>query len=680
MHEIIKKDSAPGVWLASVGEGPGKEAVRLDREGEELHRRVIAGLGRKLSLYSAGDLPSCAANEGGTSGALFDGLLYNRAELSLQLFGSSASAASNADVVLEGYGRWGQEILERIRGVFALIIWDGDRDILLCARDPVGFYPLFYAEVGHEFFFSTSIDALLAHPDVPDKVSLPIAANYLRHVYPSTEETFMEKIRRVPSGNFMRVAHGSREIKRYWDPFPSGAGVEWVGEDEVARFDFLMNQAVTRCLDLGPAGIFLSGGLDSVTVAAVAAERSRDRGMPDPLGLSLLFPHPECNEETTQKAVAKALGLQHIMVSVDEASGPLGLILGAIMMSSTWPTPLQSVWNPLYYRLALDGKRRGCRVILTGGGGDEWLTVDPLYAADLFREMNLPGLLRLLNSFQRSYHLSLAPLVRSVLWNNGVMPLLSETWAWSPLREPIRKWMWKHLPETMRRRRLRLGQRYKASLPPWLLPDEAVRLEADRHTEQNSKVELTAGRKEGGFYLRMARRFIDHPLLTIELEESFETSRRTGVPLFMPFWDRDLIDLLYRIPPDLLNRGGRSKGLVREMLARRFPDLGFERQKKAFSLNFFTSRMLREARAAWKAIGGAPTLDVLGLIDAGLFESTLLGFGTDGKVQDAQWIWDVLNMEMWLRGRLSRKNEDGQVDFPKKDFRQNLLAKDPKTG
>ncbi|PKN61467.1 MAG: hypothetical protein CVU57_29325 [Deltaproteobacteria bacterium HGW-Deltaproteobacteria-15] len=674
MHEI-RKDSAPGVWLASLGEGPGKEAVRLGRKGEELHPRVIAGLGRKLSLYSAGDSPSCAGNEGGTRGALFDGLLYNRVELSLQLFGSRSSAASNADVVLEGYGRWGQEILERIRGVFALIIWDDDRDTLLCARDAVGFYPLFYAEVGHEIFFSTSIDALLAHPDVPDKVSLPIAANYLRHIYPSIEETFFAKIKRVPSGNFMNITRGTRQVKRYWDPFPSGAGVEWVGEDEVARFDFLMNQAVTRCLDLGPAGIFLSGGLDSVTVAAVAAERSRDRGMPDPLGLSLLFPHPECNEETTQKAVAKALGLQHVMVSVDEAAGPLGLILGAIRMSSTWPTPLQSVWNPLYYRLALDGKRRGCRVILTGGGGDEWLTVDPLYAADLFREMNFPGLLRLLNSFQRSYQLSLPSLVRNVLWNNGVMPLLSEAWAGSPFREPLREWMWKHLPETMRRRRLRHEQRSKAIIPSWVIPSGALCLEADRHAERNREPELAAGRKEGGFYLRMARRFIDHPLLTIEMEESFETSLRTGVPLHMPFWDRDLIDLLYRIPPDSLNKGGRSKGLVREMLARRFPDLGFERQKKVFSLNFFTSRTSRESRSAWKAIGGAPTLGGLGIIDSGLFESILFGNGADRKTQDAQWTWDVLNLEMWLRGKLSGKNEEVPVDFPRKDFRKKFSCK-----
>lgn len=652
MHEAGKNSDQ--VWLASLGNNPANGAVRLDRKGKEFHWRVVAGEGRKLSLTSIGDPPSYAGNGRGTIGAVFDGLLYNRDELNLRLFGSHAPAASNADLVLEAYCQWGEDVLQRVRGMYALIIWDGDRDVLLCARDPIGYYPLFHAETGNDLLFSTSIDALLEHPDVPDDVSLPIVANYLRHVYPGTEETFMTTIRRVPPGHAMKIFRGTRQVRRYWDPFPPGTRVEWVGEDEVARFDSLMDQAVLRCLELGPAGIFLSGGLDSVTIAAVATQRSRDRGMSDPVALSLLFPHPECNEEAVQVAVAEALGLQQSLLPMDEATGPQGLILAALEMTRTWPAPLQSIWNPAYYRLALEGKRRGCRVILTGGGGDEWLTVDPLYAADLLRDLNFPGLLRLLGSLQRSYRLPFPALTRNVLWTNGVKPLLSEAWAGSAFREPLREWMWRYAPGLMRKRRLRYARMAEANAPAWLMPSETVRREADLQAERNKEPELTAGRGEGGFYMRMARRFIDHPLLTIEMEEIFETSRRTGVPLFMPFWDRDLIDLLYRIPPDLLNQGGRSKGLVREMLSRRFPDLGFERQKKILSLNFFNSRMLREGRGAWEAVGGAPALAESGIVDARLFESTILRRSGDRKMQDAQWVWDVLNMEMWLRGRFSR--------------------------
>jgi len=258
---------------------------------------------------------------------------------------------------------------------------------------------------------------------------------------------------------------------------------------------------------------------------------------------------------------------------------------------------------------------------------------------------------------QRSYRLPFPALFRNVLWTNGAKPLLLEAWGRSMIREPLREWMWKYAPGLMQKRRRRYEQQAETSAPAWLMPSDAVRLEADRRLERNREPQLPAGRKEGGFYLRMARRFIDHPLLTIEMEESFETCRRTGVPLFMPFWDRDLIDLLYRIPPDLLNRGGRSKGLVREMLARRFPALGFERQKKVLSLNFFRSRMLQEGRTAWTAVGGVPTLVELGVVDEGLLRSALSRISAGKEIQDAQLVWDVLNMEMWLRGRFSEAKE-----------------------
>ena len=78
-------------------------------------------------------------------------------------------------------------------------------------------------------------------------------------------------------------------------------------------------------------------------------------------------------------------------------------------------------------------------------------------------------------------------------------------------------------------------------------------------------------------------------MLAMENEECFESWRMMGVRELLPFWDPDLIKLLYRIPPEFLNRGGRSKGLVRDMLARRFPHLGFERQKKVVAIDFFRS-------------------------------------------------------------------------------------------
>ncbi len=109
---------------------------------------------------------------------------------------------------------------------------------------------------------------------------------------------------------------------------------------------------------------------------------------------------------------------------------------------------------------------------------------------------------------------------------------------------------------------------------------------------------------------------LDHALLAMELEEYFEAGRRLGVRFGHPFWDADLLTLLYRTPPELLNQGGRSKGLVRSMLARRFPELGFERQRKVSGTPVSRRIFVEEGGAAWRRLGGATALSDLGVVDA----------------------------------------------------------------
>jgi hypothetical protein len=122
--------------------------------------------------------------------------------------------------------------------------------------------------------------------------------------------------------------------------------------------------------------------------------------------------------------------------------------------------------------------------------------------------------------------------------------------------------------------------------------------------------------------------------------------------MLQPFWDADLVEFLYRTPPDLLNRGGRSKGLVRGMLARRFPHLGFEQQKKVVSLDFFRTTMLRAGADVWNQMGGAKALAELGVVDAKRLNSTIEAIIAGGQKSQAHHIWDVLNVEAWLRPRL----------------------------
>src|SRR2546423_14121948 len=212
------------------------------------------GLGRWIP---AGDFaPTWAA--GGSTTAVVDGALHNRDALTRALGADAAGVENDAELVLRAYRAWGPGGLERLRGAYAVGLWDAADGALLCARDPMGIRPLFYAVDGSEVVLSTSIDALVADPAVPATVSALAVADHLCHRWPDPGETYFEAVRRIPGGHLLRADAAGRTVSRLWDPLP-GEDVDWIGEGELDRFDEVFATAVRRCLDDGPVGVFLSG-------------------------------------------------------------------------------------------------------------------------------------------------------------------------------------------------------------------------------------------------------------------------------------------------------------------------------------------------------------------------------------------------------------------------------------
>jgi asparagine synthase (glutamine-hydrolysing) len=602
----LPPDAAP--WLASLSEA----SLRLKGQGVD-------------ALEASAPDGSCTV--------VFDGVLYNRSEL-IARFANCLPAATDAGLVLQAYRSWGEDVLRRIKGIFAVLIWDRARNILLCARDPLGVYPLFYVDAGRELLFSTSIERLLQHTRVSGALNRAVLAGHLCHHWPTLEETYFEAVRRVPPGHAMRVAGADRQLYRYWDPSPPGPPVNRIGEDELERFDELLAQAVGRCLDMGPAGICLSGGLDSVSVATVAADNSRRRGQPSPLALSIVFPDPAFDEEVLQRSVAAELGLRQVLLPFTELVGRDGVLMSALEMSSGWPWPLTHPSNVPFYNLGLEGKRRGCQVILTGEGGDEWLAVSPFYAADLLRSLRIRELYRLGAVIQRSYPLSVLATVRVMVWHCGARSVLA-----GAAREVLRQAAPGALAARWRRR-------FRQSTPAWVAPDPSLRHEMDQRVERSIEASLQE-LKSDKFYLRVIR-----PLLGTEGEHAFESGRRRGLRVLHPLWDADLVDFLYRTPPPLLSRDGLTKGLVRGMLARRFPGLGFGQQKKTSPTRFYVDVLLREGLPAWRKMSGTSFLSKLGIVDGSALDSTMAAILSASKPQEFYRIWDVLNLEAWVRSRV----------------------------
>ena len=611
-------------WVAVLDDGRAS-----DRGGDVVVLRSNDGMLR-LSGDASGAGVTFAAD--GSCAVVFRGFLYEREGYARGAHDGGGQTDDAARLLLDLYRNRGESFVRSLRGIFLLLLWDVSKDLLLLVRDPMGLHPLFYADASNAMAVSDSIDAVLSVPGVSQRPSRAALAMHIASLPMRRERTFFEAVRRVVPGNVLRCTNGTRETSRYWDPAPVDQPIDWVEDHEAGRFMELFDRAIERCLTRGRAGIFLSGGLDSGSVAAVATENSKRFGIEPPFAFSLYFRNSECDEESVQNEVARKLGLEQVGLGFDEALRGGGLLAPALEISARLPAPLDNFWLPAYYSLGQEARRRGYHRILTGIGGDEWLSVSPTLAADLLLSFDLSGICDLWRVVNASYKLPKLRMAWNLAWTNCARLLLGEAGA---------RALGRFAPDVLRAKR-----RAFRRIPDWFADDASLRDEIEVTLEPP----LTAS-AAGGFYMRDVRVALDHYLVSMEFEEDFEIARRGGIERLHPFLDPDLLDLLARMPPRLLNRGGRAKGLVRGMMAARFPDLGFESQRKIGATNFIESRLLAESRDCWDAMGNRLALADLGVLDGGRWNLTLRDTLAHNNRHGLHFVWLVLTLESWLRAR-----------------------------
>lgn len=623
-------------WVVSLSCSPPATTA-----GYTTHRLGPANGSQHLYLSSpvGSHAPLSAESAGGC--VLLGGVMFSAGQVQDDFIRADKPELNAAQVILDAYAQHGESLLPKLRGQFALVIWDAQQKKLLCLRDPLGTHPLFYSQAPNGFFVSPSIEALLEQPGVSRRLNTATMAGYLLQRFGRGTETFFENVNRIETGHALRHNHAGTNTYRYWDPSPD-EDIDWLTSEELERFDDTFDQAVSRCLSTGSSSVFLSGGLDSVSVAAVALQRSRIENRNTPVALSVAFPTPATNEEAVQRSVAQQLQLPQVVKPFFEAVGAPGLMSPALSLSCSLPAPLLNFWLPVYYALARDGEARGCKAILTGNGGDEWLTLGPYFAADLVRRFDVLGFYRLWRSHCRSYPMSGFAVFRTLIWRFGLAPVILP---------PAHRAAKRFAPWAIGLRHRLMWQKPEWILGDWIAPDLELRRRLNDRIQRGEGVEQN---KKSTHYDRAGRVGLGHTIMSWEMEELFHVYQRLGLRIFHPYWDADLIELLYRVPPFQLNSGGRTKGLVRDSLARRFPQLGFERQRKMMCVDFYRDLIEQDARAKWKELGGTPCLTSLGIIDEEKNRTRvehLLGHMKDSK--DAFRVWTVLNLETWARAQVS---------------------------
>jgi asparagine synthetase B (glutamine-hydrolysing) len=566
------------------------------------------------------------------------GVLFEREELAREL-GLDAVPDDDAELVLHAYRRWAQDGIRRLRGVFAVFVWDEERECLLAARDHLGAEPVFYVRSGEEILFAASPMTLVAQTGVPRAPNRAMLVETFYSHWPFPEDTCLEGIRRILPGHILTIGNATTSSRRYWNPLDDLHEQGWVDANELKEFDALLERSVSQCLELGSCGIFLSGGLDSVSIAAVALDLTERRGLTPPLALSLAFPTPETTEEDVQLGVAAELGLPQIMLGLEESVAPDGLVRRALDLSADWPVPRTYLWSGPYQALADAGTERGARVIMTGAGGDEWLTVDLKLAADFIQALQFGNLYRFARSRLASFSVPAAPALRYVLWEYGLREVL---------RFHTRALLARRASAVLQARRRRAFTRAEI---PWVAPDPRLRTEVRARREADVR-RVIEPQKVGGrfhFYASDGAMVLDHPVISGQREDDYEVGRRAGAELLHPYWEPDLISFLFRVPPELLLRGGLEKGLVRSTIARRFPSLGFERQRKVVSVDYHYSVLRREGAEALRRLGGCKALAELGIVDGSQAEAVSVRAFAGSDFHDLHRAWELLNLETWVR-------------------------------
>ena len=333
------------------------------------------GLGHSLLQISRGTLPERQpAQLDRRLWIVADTRIDARDELIGKLKSNSRAAhsltllSSDAELILHAYDTWGNACVEQLLGDFSFAIWDAAKRRLFCARDHFGVKLLYYSHIGSSIVFSNTLNCLRKHPAVSDRLNDSAIADFL--LFDSNQDpatTSFADIQRLPPAHRLTFEQGTLSTRRYWELSVTAPIHYSRNEEYVERFLDLVDTAVGDRLRTEPAGVLMSGGLDSSTVAASARRVSTGNGRPCGLRAftevyDSLIPH---EERHYAKLVADALKIPIQFMVNDECR----LFDRADQSGSSSPEPTHSVLA----RAALDQLRQVAahsRVVLTGDGGD----------------------------------------------------------------------------------------------------------------------------------------------------------------------------------------------------------------------------------------------------------------------------------------------------------------------
>ena len=599
-------DESLGAALAALRHrGPDAEGRAHFEHASLGHRRLAV-----IDLSPAGEQPMF--NDDRSIAVVFNGEIYNHHALRRELESQGARFVSRSDteVIVRGYEHWGDAVVARLDGMFALALYDSRKQRSLLARDRAGKKPLFYASLGGRLVFGSEIKALTAlgvRADV-EKSALPYL---LLYGYVPSPLTLYREVKQLPPAHLMVVEEGLSKIERYWSaPFtqPTLSIAMPEAAREVRR---LVEQAVSSRLEADvPLGAFLSGGVDSTIVVGVMSRLLGRKVKTFSIGFA---GDARYDETHYARLVARAFDTEHTEFTLQPSSFDLveklvALHDGPFGDSSAIPTSVVSMLT-----------REHVTVALSGDGGDELFCGYPRFLAAEAAERVPPFLRSVVERLTRALPASHgkrslgARSLRFLKAAHRSLPDRLATWTsvFVDLQEIVR-------PE--------LGLDLEA---PWNWNREIF--------AESGDVETMRRILHANF-----RGYLPEDLLV----KTDRASMAHALEVRSPFLDTELIAFASRLPPELLRKGVATKRVLREAFADLLPPAIQKRAKMGFGVplgawfrgelrDYVRDRLTPQA-LVFEYLQHAPV-------------ARLLREHESGKADHGQRIWLLLTLEVWLQ-------------------------------
>lgn len=564
---------------------------------------------RRLAVLNPTGSTQPMSSADGTTTIVFNGEIYNFAELRAELLAAGVPCAVGGDteVLLAAWMLWGKGCLERLRGMFAFAIWDGPRGTLTIARDHLGIKPLYWFHVRGTFAFASEPKALHRHPDCPHEPDPAAIARYLECQYVPGMASIWRGLQRLPPGHMLEITAGGTPTIERWSHPDRQSRLDIGVEEATDRVHQLLRTSVRSMLVADvPIGAFLSGGVDSSTLVALMAEA----GPVESFTLDFGDEHA-ASEHREAAEVARILGTTHhqLRVSQQEVLGIRDAFLSSFDEPFGDPAALPTM-------LLAQKTRRHVTVALSGEGADE---VFGGYRAYLSR-LDDPANLR--------------------------------RWGWT---SPLLRLLPESLRASRRLRALTNGlQRTWTTLPSVIAPEKQRSwfTPAFIAQYQGTVTDLAAE-----VYGRTST--LDHVGRVMAVDRALwladdllvKVDRATmafGLEARVPYLDPDLLAFAARLPSELhLDHGRTGKALLKRIACRYLPTELVHRRKKGFNMPL-KAWLRNELRPLMEECLGPHGLAGRGIIRP----SRLVRLQQDlhaGKDHAAHITWPLITLELWFR-------------------------------